>query len=126
MHHPTDRIAHTTASRGTLAGKRNSSVDPPRKIDPTTHRTISERSYNGATCRSPITKIQTRIALKHPVILDNLFQHCYKYCSWLYIRIRIRSGVCVCAGLSGALFNNILTCILFVSRRARPHQRSLT
>ena len=26
MHHPTDRIAHTTAFRGTLAGTRNSSM----------------------------------------------------------------------------------------------------
>ena len=35
-------------SRGTLAGTRNSSMGPPGKIDPTTHRTVSERSYHGA------------------------------------------------------------------------------
>ena len=32
MHHPTDRIAHTTAcytSHGALVGMRNSSMDPP-------------------------------------------------------------------------------------------------
>ena len=35
MHHPTDRITHTTAfvtaSRGALAGTRNSSVGPPHE-----------------------------------------------------------------------------------------------
>ena len=48
-------------SRGAMAGTRNSSMDPPRQIDlidpprtdPTTHRTMSERSYHGATSRSP-------------------------------------------------------------------------
>ena len=40
-------------SRGALAGTRNSSVGPPLwRIDPTTHRTMSERSYHGATSRS--------------------------------------------------------------------------
>ena len=38
-------------SRGALAGTRNSSMGPPWRIDPTTHRTISERSYHGATSR---------------------------------------------------------------------------
>ena len=33
----------------TLAGTRNSSVGPPWRIDLTTHRTMSERSYHGAT-----------------------------------------------------------------------------
>ena len=39
-------------SRGALAGTRNSSMGPPWRIDPTTHRTMSERSYHGATSRS--------------------------------------------------------------------------
>ena len=39
-------------SRGALAGSRNSSMGPPWRIDPTTHRTMSERSYHGATSRS--------------------------------------------------------------------------
>ena len=39
-------------SRGALAGTRNSSIGPPWRIDPTTHHTISERSYHGATSRS--------------------------------------------------------------------------
>ena len=38
-------------SRGTLAGTRNISMDPPWGIDPTTHRTMSDRSYHGATYR---------------------------------------------------------------------------
>ena len=39
-------------SRGALAGTRYSSMGPPRRIDPTTHHTMSERSYHGATSRS--------------------------------------------------------------------------
>ena len=38
-------------SRGALAGTRNSSMVPPWRIDPTTNRTMSERSYHGATSR---------------------------------------------------------------------------
>ena len=33
-------------SRGSLAGTRNSSIGLPGRIDPTTHRTMSERSYH--------------------------------------------------------------------------------
>ena len=40
-------------SHGTLAGTRNSSMGPPCRIDPTTHRTMSERSYHEATYHSP-------------------------------------------------------------------------
>ena len=39
-------------SRGALAGTRNSSMGPPWRIDPTTHRTVSERSCHRATSRS--------------------------------------------------------------------------
>ena len=39
-------------NRGALAWTRNSSMGPPGKIDPTTHCTMSERSYHGATSRS--------------------------------------------------------------------------
>ena len=51
MHNPTDRITSPGlcySSRGALAGTRNSSLGSPRRIDSTTHRTISERSYHGA------------------------------------------------------------------------------
>ena len=82
MHHPTDRITHSSlqscvpkttytnlgyasshrqdgiyiglcyTSHGALVGMRNSSMGPPRRIDPTTHCTLSERSYHGSTSRS--------------------------------------------------------------------------
>ena len=39
-------------SHGALAGTRNSSMGQPWRIDPTTHCTMSERSYHGATSRS--------------------------------------------------------------------------
>ena len=44
------RIWYT--SRGALAGTRNSWLGPPWRIDPTTHRVMSEHSYHGATSRS--------------------------------------------------------------------------
>ena len=39
-------------NHGALAGTRNSSVGPLWRIDPTTHRTMSERLYHRATSRS--------------------------------------------------------------------------
>ena len=39
-------------SHGALAGTRNSSMGPPWRIDPTTHRIMSEASYHGTTFRS--------------------------------------------------------------------------
>ena len=39
-------------SCGALAGTRNSSMGSPGRIDPTTHRTMSERSYHGTTSQS--------------------------------------------------------------------------
>ena len=42
-------------SRGTLAGTRNSSMCPPWRIDPMTHRTTSERFHNEATSQSSST-----------------------------------------------------------------------
>ena len=68
MHHPTDRIAHTTAfvtPVGALTGTKNSSMGPPWRIDPTTYRTMSERSYHGATFRSP-----TPIEHIHEIIIS--------------------------------------------------------
>ena len=47
-------------SRVALAGTRNSSMGPPWRIDPTTHRTMSERSYHGATSRSPFSGVMKR------------------------------------------------------------------
>ena len=44
MHHPTDRIAHTIASHGTLVGTRNNLMGPPLSIDLMTHCTMSGHS----------------------------------------------------------------------------------
>ena len=41
-------------SRRALAGTTNSLMRPPRRIDPNTHRTMSERSFYGATSRSQV------------------------------------------------------------------------
>ena len=45
--HRHDNTYHSLCytSRGALAGTRNSSMGPPWTINPTTHRTMSERSY---------------------------------------------------------------------------------
>ena len=54
MHHPRqDNTYHCLCytSHGALAGTRNSPMGPPWRIDPTTHRTMSERSYHRATSR---------------------------------------------------------------------------
>ena len=48
-------------SRGELAGTRNSSMGPPWRIDQTTHRTLSERSYHGATSGSQRERFGTTI-----------------------------------------------------------------
>ena len=50
-------------SRGALAGKRNSSMCPPWRIDPTIHRTMSERSYHGHTSCSLLTWWSIRVAV---------------------------------------------------------------
>ena len=52
-----DNIYHGLCytSRGALAGTRNSWMRPPIRFDPTTHRTISERSYCGDAARSEWT-----------------------------------------------------------------------
>ena len=52
MHHPTDRIAYTTASVTPVVEHcLERDMGPPLMIDPTTHRTMSERSCHVATSR---------------------------------------------------------------------------
>ena len=46
-------------SRGALAGMRNSLMGPPWRIDPTTNRTMGERSNHGATSRSLYSREDT-------------------------------------------------------------------
>ena len=54
MHHPTDRITHTMAFvTPDVEHWLEREMCPPCRIDPTTHRTMSERFYHGATSRSP-------------------------------------------------------------------------
>ena len=64
------RITHTTAlcyrSCGALVGTRNSSMGSPGRIDPMTHRTMSECSYHGTTSHSPISNKGTIIHLLSP------------------------------------------------------------
>ena len=52
MHHPTDRITHTTAFVTPLVEHWLEREIAQWRIDPTTHRTMNERSYHGATSRS--------------------------------------------------------------------------
>ena len=56
-------------SRGALAGTGNSSMGPPWRIDPSTHRTMSERSYHGATSRSHLEHCVRCSLLMHLVYL---------------------------------------------------------
>ena len=63
-----DMICYT--SRGALAGTRNSSMGPPLRIDPTTHRTMSERSYHGATSRSSVNMDAELINLMKITVSD--------------------------------------------------------
>ena len=53
MHHPTDRISHTTAFVTPVVEHCLEREIAQWRIEPTTHRTMSERSYHGPTSRSP-------------------------------------------------------------------------
>ena len=57
--HRQDSTYHSLCytSHGALAGTRNSSMDPPWRIDPTTHCTMNERSYHRAISRSPVVQV---------------------------------------------------------------------
>ena len=50
MHHPTDRITHTTFVAPVVEHWLEREI--AQWIDPTTHHIMSERSYHGATSRS--------------------------------------------------------------------------
>ena len=91
-------------SRGALAGTRNSSMGPPWRIDPTTHRTMSERSYHGATSCSVLiddkchkvstTNVATLNAAN--VTTTNDATHQPQLLHW-----RRKRGVCVWGGGGG-------------------------
>ena len=63
--HRQDSTYFVYTNRGSLAGTRNKSMDPPRRIDPTTHRTMSDHSYHGATSRCPVLTKASHIVQKH-------------------------------------------------------------
>ena len=72
MHHPIDRIAHTTAVVILVVGhwlQREIAL----RIDPTTHRPMSERFYHGAISRSLLPK-KTRLDFTSlQLVLGNYF-----------------------------------------------------
>ena len=55
-------------SRGALAWPRNSSMGSPWRINRTTHGTMSERSYHGATHQSKSHVIYPRFSLEIKII----------------------------------------------------------
>ena len=59
--HREDSTYHSLyyTSRGVLVGTRNSSVGPLWRIHPTTHHTMSEHPYHGATSRSKTMEYNT-------------------------------------------------------------------
>ena len=59
-------------NRGALAGTRNSPMGPPWRIDPTSHRTMNERSYHGATSRSLTEYNNVTLILSHQEVLKLL------------------------------------------------------
>ena len=86
---PHDRITHNMAfvytSREALAGMRNSSMGPPWRIDPTTHRTMSERSYHRATSRSYLINVEAKPQNKEnfKFCRNNVSNLCH-LCSYMY------------------------------------------
>ena len=58
-------------SRGALDGMGNSSMGPPHEVDPTTLRTMSERSYHGATYRSSDIRCYTTVDRNESMISFN-------------------------------------------------------
>ena len=55
-------------SRGALAGTRNSSMGAPWRIDPTTHRTMSERSHHGHCSYGIQHLLFTNYSLRHYLV----------------------------------------------------------
>ena len=69
-------------SRGALVG-----TSPPWRIDPTTHRTMSERSYHGATSRSSNERHKYitdnfKIPFKKEMFNNALINEFSKTCQW--------------------------------------------
>ena len=75
--HRQDNIYHEVCytSRGAQAETRYSSMGPPWRNDPTTHRTTSERCYHGATSRSLSLYEQRTWQEPHTVLFDHVGVH---------------------------------------------------
>ena len=121
-----DRITHTTGfgsfiyapshrqdsthngvcctSCGALAGTRNSSMGPPWRIDPTTHRSISERYYHGATSRSLDTLWDNTI---HRSPTDILYKKGLFIITLIYVWIQLISKSFILVLINGYLFPNV-------------------
>ena len=86
-------------SLGALAGTRNSTMGPPWRIDPTTHRTMSERSYHEATSHSCYRKEKT--------LWDSV--------NWLWVCLLVCLFVCFSRFITFNYFVcvNLLTLYLF-------------
>ena len=105
------------ASRGALAGTRNSSMSPPWRIDPTTNCTMSERSYHGATSRSlnkhPTDRITHTTALVTPVVEHWLER---EIAQWVHHEGSIRRPIAPWA-------NTLTTELHLAPQTIRMHQR---
>ena len=77
MHHPTDRIAHTTAFGTPVMEHWLEREIAQWRIDPMTHHTMSKRSYHGATSRSKTNQTVRETICCH---------HCMGYSFWLTAR----------------------------------------
>ena len=84
MHHPTNRTTHTTTfDTPVVEHWLDREIRPPWEIDPTTHRTMSERSNHGATSRSYLCVwwqethfvVENRICSKRKLIQDVQVRH---------------------------------------------------
>ena len=85
-------------SRGALAGTRNNSMGPPWRINLTTHRTMSERSYRGATSRSHLFRVL--------LVLETLREHKMLYAQHNLHLLKVWDGRNLLLPLHGLLVSS--------------------
>ena len=93
-------------SHGALAGTRSSSMGPPWRIDPTTHRTMSERSYHGATSRS----LSWTVSLSLVKVITDPVQRVHRDESVLYRIVGFR-GARTCGTVWHDLYTICTNCL---------------
>ena len=93
--HRRDNTYHSLryTSRGILAGTRNRSMGSPWRIDPTTHRAMSERSYHGATSRSKLW--QRRSVLCATLIIYRMTDNPIRALRYIIMCVLYVSYMCV-------------------------------